>query len=83
MAEPTKREIAHVELDSQWRKAYTAWTEYYESERTLNAIPHRRDKDKDERRLAVIRWAAMRDTFREEYRQLKRLMRIAIQYKRL
>ncbi|KKN40181.1 hypothetical protein LCGC14_0736130 [marine sediment metagenome] len=82
----TKREIAHVELDTAWRNAYTAWTTYYESERALNAIPWGRtgvSKRAGERRTAVIRWAAARDTLREEYRKLKHLMRLAIQYKRL
>ena len=79
---PTKKEIAHIELDAQWTRAYRAWGVYFEAERTLNAIPLTA-KHKDERRQAVIQWAAVLDTYRNEYRELKHLMRIAIQYKRL
>ena len=79
---PTKREIAHIELDAQWTRVHRAWDNYYSAERALNAISLKKE-DREARRLAVIHWASARDSYRTEYRELKHLMRIAIQYKRL
>ena len=79
---PTKREISRIELRAQWTRAHRAWEVYDKAEETLDSIPQARDYQ-DKRRAAVIQWAAVLDTYRNEYRELKHLMRIAIQYKRL
>ncbi len=82
----TKREDSHIGLDAQWTIARQAWTAYLVTERALNAIPWGRTrlhKHAAEREAAVRVWNAARDTFRDEYRELKRQMRVAIQYKRL
>lgn len=76
------REASNFGLDTQWRVTHRAWDTYWEAERTLNAIP-RTAEAKDEREQAITRWYWARARYRNEYRILKRLMRVAIQYKRL
>ena len=78
----TIREQSNLELDAQWRITHKAWDIYWDAERFLNTVP-RTDEFSSKRRSAVLDWVAARNTYRDQYRKLKRLMRVAIQYKRL